>query len=59
MEYEYKSNKLDKNSCYNFEENTTIVPKTFKNEKPNDQCNKYIPDLGFEKSSKRITNEDW
>tara|TARA_Y100000591_G_scaffold331568_1_gene365891 strand:+ start:3071 stop:3655 length:585 start_codon:yes stop_codon:yes gene_type:complete len=56
---EYKSNELDKNSCYNFKENTTIVPKNFKNEKPNNQCDKYIPNLGFGKSSKRITNENW
>ena len=29
---EYKSNQLDKNSCYNFEEKQNTVPKNFKNE---------------------------
>lgn len=56
---EFKSDALEKNSCYKFKENVSVTPKNFKNESPNNQCDKYITDLGFRQSSKRISNLDW
>ena len=56
---EFKSNSLDKNSCYKFNDTTPTIQKNFKNDKPNNQCDRYIPELGFGQSSKRITTENW